>query len=250
MDGLHAVVNPLHTQHVERAPNIGRRALLARMGHPVQTQRAGFGEHVFEFLRRVADLAGIQADADEFVAKGQRLLQGFQCRLFAQMAQETQNQLRAHTQLGLGIHTGAVQAVNHHLHGHAALGVGLRIEEHFGVDHVVGGGTLQVGPGHVVEVLLVQQDAGPGVVNIQKALQIGEGVGGAQSLHAGIGQLHTVARGERKNQLGLQRAFNVDVQLGFGHGAQQLGQAVGGNGVDFEHRKIPCGWGCGQEPKL
>ena len=220
------------------------------MGHPVQTQRARFSEHVFELLRRVADLAGIQADADEFIPKGQRLLQGFQGRLFAQVAQETQDQLRAHTQLGLRVHTSAVQAVNHHLHGHAALGVGLRIKEHFGVDHVVGGGALQIGPGHIVEVLLVQQDAGPGVVNVQKALQIGEGVGGAQSLYVGVGQLHAVACSECKNQFGLQRAFNVDMQLGFGHRAQQLGQAVGGNGVDFEHRKIPCGWGCGREPKL
>ena len=102
------------------------------------------------------------------------------------------------------VHAGAVQAVNHHLHGHAALGVGLRIKEHFGVDHMVGGGALQIGPGHVIKILLVQQDTGPSVVNIQKALQIGEGVGRAQSLHVGIGQRHTVARGERKNQFGLQ----------------------------------------------
>ena len=48
-------------------------------------------------------------------------------------------------------------------------------------------------------------------------------------------KVHAVALGQRKDQLRLQRAFDVDVQLGLGHGAQQLGQAVWGNGVDFEH---------------
>jgi hypothetical protein len=93
----------------------------------------------------------------------------------------------------------------------------------------------KVGPGHVVEVLLLQQHAGASVVDVEKALQVGEGVGRAQGLHAGVGQRHAVALGQREDHLRLQRALDVDVQLGLGHGAQQFGQAVRGDGMDFEH---------------
>ena len=87
-------------------------------------------------------------------------------------------------QLGLRVVAGAVQAVDHGLHRHAAGGVRLRVEEHLGVHHVVGRRAVEVGPGHVVEVLLLQQHAGAGVVDVQEALQVGEGVGAAQRLDA------------------------------------------------------------------
>jgi hypothetical protein len=38
--------------------------------------------------------------------------------------------------------------------------------------------------------------------------------------------------GHGKNQLGLKRSFDVHVQLGLGHALQQLGQALGRNGVN------------------
>jgi hypothetical protein len=40
-----------------------------------------------------------------------------------------------------------------------------------------------------------------------------------------MGQSHLVASGQLKHQLGLQAAFNVQMQLGLGHGTQQLWQA-------------------------
>ena len=45
-----------------------------------------------------------------------------------------------------------------------------------------------------------------------------------------MGQRHTIALGQRKDQFRLQRALDVDVQLGLGHLAQQFGQALGRNG--------------------
>jgi hypothetical protein len=135
-------------------------------------------------------------------------------------------------QLRQRLHAGAVQAVNDRFDRHAARGMRLRVEEHLGVHHVVGGGALQVSPGHVEEVLLLQQHAGAGVVDVQEALQVGEGIGLAQLLDAGVGNAHAVALREREDELGLQRAFDVHVQLGLGHGAQQVGQAVGGDAVE------------------
>ncbi len=107
----------------------------------------------------------------------------------------------------------------------AALGVRLRVEEQFGMHHVVGRGALEVGPRHVEEVLLVQQHRGTGVVDVEEALQIGEGVGLAQRLDARVGQAQAVALRQREDQLGLERTFDVDVQLGLGHAAQQRRQA-------------------------
>jgi hypothetical protein len=109
--------------------------------------------------------------------KGQRLLQRLEGVVLAQVAQEAQDQLGADAQFAAHRCAGAVQAADHGLHRHAARGVGLRVEEDLGVHHVVGRGALEVGPGHVVEVLLGQQHAGAGVVDVQKALQVGEGVG-------------------------------------------------------------------------
>jgi len=40
--------------------------------------------------------------------------------------------------------------------------------------------------------------------------------------------IFALAHGE--DHVGFQRAFDVHVQLGLGHGAQQRGQALGGNG--------------------
>ena len=154
-------------------------------------------------------------------------MQGVKGGLFTEVAQKAQDQSGADAPLGLSVLAGARKAMNHGLHRHAALGVGLRVKKDFCTHHVVSCGALEIRHGHVVEVLLLQQNTGPGVVDVQKTLQIGESVGRTQRLHIGIRQLHTIALGQRKDQLGLQRAFNVHVQLCLGHGAQQRGNAVG-----------------------
>ena len=154
------------------------------------------------------------------------------------MAQKAQNQIGADVQLGLRVAASTAQAFDHGGHGHTACGVGLGVKKQFSPHHMVGGGFLKVGPGHVVKIWLVQQHAGAGIVQIQKALQIGEGIGRPHGGHVGIRQSHAIALGQRKNQLRLQRAFDVNMQLGLGHDLQQLGQTVRGNGVDFEHGEL------------
>jgi hypothetical protein len=94
----------------------------------------------------------------------------------------------AHDQAGAdrGVLAGAPDAVDDGLEGDAARGMGLRVEEDLGMAHIVGGGARQVGGGHVVEILLGQQHAGAGVINIEEGLQIGESVRLAQRFDRGI----------------------------------------------------------------
>src|SRR5204862_1391363 len=101
----------------------------------------------------MADFAGVQAHANELVAKRKRCLESLEGRVLREMPQKTKDERGADAQLGLGVVASAMQAADDGAHGHVALGVGLRIEKDFCVHHVVGGGTLEVGPGHVVKIL-------------------------------------------------------------------------------------------------
>ena len=202
------------------------------MRNHLQTQLAAARKNAGELLRRMAALAAVQAHADEVLAVRQGLRQRGESGLLTQVAQEAKDQTRADAKPRLCIAAGAGQAFDDRCNGHAAVGVGLRVEEEFGMHHPVGRGAFEVGAGHVEEVLLVQQHAGTGVVDVEKALQVAEGVGGAQRIDAGVAQRHAVALRELEDQLGLQRAFNVDVQFSLGHGAQQSQQARAG---EFGH---------------
>ena len=190
-------------QHIQGAPHIGRRPFLARMGDKVQAVCVRQGKHVFEFFRWVAHFAGIQTHANEFVFERQSLIEGLQGGFFAQVAQEAQDELRTHAQLRLRIRTRAVQAVDDGGHGHAALGVGLWVKEDFCMHHVVSFGALQISPSHVVKILLVQQHARACVVDVEEALQVGEGIGRTQGFYIRIRQLHTIALGQRKDEFRL-----------------------------------------------
>ena len=147
---------------------------------------------------------GVQTHTDEFISERESLLEGFKGFVLGQMAQETQNQRRADAQLGLRIHTGAVQTGDDGAHGHLASSVGLWVEKDLGMNHVVCLGTLKVSPCHVIKILWLLQHAGTRVIDIQKALQVGEGVSGSQLVHALVTQSHIVALGQSKNQFGLQ----------------------------------------------
>ena len=228
--GLHAVVDAFHLQHIERAVDIGRRTFLAGVGHGVQAQRAGAGEHVCELLGWVAQFARIQAHPDEAVAPGQG---GVECGLglgFAQVAQKTQDEFGAQVQLALRALAGAVQSLDDRAHGHAARRVGLWVEEDFGAHHTVGRRPLQIGPSQVVEIGFGAQHRSARVIDVQKTLQIAEGVSGAHRVHVGIWQAHAIALGQGEHQLRLQRAFDVQVQLRFGQGAQPVAQGLGRQG--------------------
>jgi hypothetical protein len=158
------------------------------------------------------------------------------------VAQEAQDQAHAQAQFGLGAPGGAIEAADDHADVDATRRVGLRVEEDLAVHDVVVRRALEVRPGHGVEVVLGDQHAGAGVVHVQEALQVREGVGRSQRLHAGVGQRDAVAPGQLEDQLGLQRALDVDVQLGLGRHAQQRQQVRAGNVGKVD------GQGHGQDP--
>ena len=213
------MVDALGVQHIQGAPNIGRWAFFTRVGHQLQTQLCCTLEDPLKLLGRMAAFAGVQSNTNESIPERSGLLQSIKSLFFGQMPQKTQNQGRADAQLGLSVHTGALQTGDDGAHGHFTLGVGLRIEKDFRMNHVVGFGSQKVSPSHIVKILRLLQHAGTRIVNIQKALQIGEGISCTKRFHAGVAQTHTVTLGQSKNQLRLQRPLDVHMQLGFGHGA-------------------------------
>jgi len=54
LGALHAVVDTLDLQHVERAPDVLGRALFSRVGDEVEAQLAAAREHAGELLGRMA----------------------------------------------------------------------------------------------------------------------------------------------------------------------------------------------------
>ncbi|KAG0927063.1 hypothetical protein G6F31_018183 [Rhizopus arrhizus] len=127
------------------------------MGHGRQAFRAGAVDHPVEQTRREALFAAVQADRDEGVAKGQGLVKGAHGLLFGQVAQKTQDQAAGHAQLLAAVIQRLADAVDHNGEWHAAVGMGLRVEEGFGVHHVLLAALQQISPGQVVEVLLGAQ---------------------------------------------------------------------------------------------
>jgi len=187
------MVDTLDFKHVQRTPNVCRRALLTRVRYQAETQFAATREHPCELLGWVAQLTRRQSDANDFVAQRHSLLQRNERFLLAQMAQETQNQRSTHSQFSLRGNTGAVQAVDDYFGVYSVSGMGLGIEEYFCMDNVVGMSPHQIRVRHVVEVLLGAQHHGAGVVDVEKTLQVFEHISATQRLHVGIGQRDAIA---------------------------------------------------------
>ena len=179
----------------------------------------------------MAQLAGIQPETIDTGQIRLGLVQHGHAGFFAEVAQKAHDQARAHAPLRLRRVQRTAYAVVNGGKGNAAVGVRLRVEKDFGVHDAVGVGALEVGPGQVVEVLLGLQHARTGVVQVQKGLQAVELVSITQRVDAGIRQGNAVTRGQGKHQLRLQRAFNMQVQLGFGQRRNQRVYGVGHGGL-------------------
>ena len=95
--------------------------------------------------------------------------------------------------------------------------MGLRIEKHLGIEHVLGMRLGQVGGREIVEVLLGQQNAHALVVDPEEGRQIVEIVGGPHLLDRPARQLDAVATGEIELQLRLERPLHVHMQLSLRH---------------------------------
>ena len=186
------------------------------MGHRAEAGVARPVEHGAEVPRRVAGLGRVESDGDDPLLEGERLGQRGVRGFGAEVPQEAQDQRRAHAELVLGVRERAVDARDRRLEGHAAVGVGLRIEEDLGVPDAVGVRPLEIGPGQVVEVALDEEHLRALVVDVEKVLQPGELVGPADLAHGAEAQRHPVALRDLEHQLRLERALDVQVQLGLG----------------------------------
>jgi len=170
-------------------------------------------EHALELARRVALLAGVEADADELALERQRGVERRERVLLGEMAQKAQDQLRADIVAPLGVVHRVAQAADHDLHRDTARGVSLRIEEQLGVDHAIGVRAREVRHRERVEVAAIAQHVAAGVVEIEERLQVVEVVRGAHRVDRGVRQRDAVLAGEAEHHLWLERALDVEVQL-------------------------------------
>lgn len=85
----------------------------------------------------------------------------------------------------------------------------------------IGMRAAQVGQGQRMEIVLVAQHVGTGVVEIEEGLQVGKIVGRAQRLDVRVLERHAVLLGQREGQLGFERAFDMQMQFGLGDGADE-----------------------------
>ena len=219
------MVNSLSSERIEGSRDRRRRPILPRVGHRMQPQRTTLLEHAGELLGRVAPLARIEAHADECLPIRLCLFKRLVGLPLREVPEEAHDQRGRHAKVGLGLLDGSGEAPHHRLKGHSAGGVGLGIEEDLGPHDVVGRGPLEIGPGHVEEVLLVKQHGSRSVVDVKEALEIAEGVGPSHRSRIGVGERHPVAASDGKGQFRLERALDVEMEFGFGsrtHDGQQL----------------------------
>ena len=114
-------------------------------------------------------------------------------------------------------------------------GMRLGVEKNLGMHHVVCRRAGQVGVGHVVKIGLGAQHQRARMVDVKKVLQVVKHIGAAQRFDIRVRHGQAVALRQRKHQLRLQRAFNMDVQFGLGHQAQQVWQAIRRDGFNDSH---------------
>ncbi len=178
----------------------------------------------------MADLGGVQADPGDPPAEPRPGgLEGLQRRLGRLVPQEAHDQPGADAVLPLGPVQRPPEPVHDDRQRDPARGVRLRVEEDLRVPHPLRRRPRQVRLGQLLEVLLGPQHRHQRVVQVEERLQVAERVRPPQLLGVRERQLHAVAPGERERQLGLQGAFDVQVEFGLGNCHRRLS---GGFGAD------------------
>ncbi len=159
--------------------------------------------------------AEIKTDADDLVAEGEGAIQGpFRIR-FVEVTEEAHDQARADAKFAFGVADGAMQPADHGCKGDAARSVTLRVEEHLDVADIVSMGPLQIGECQVVKVLLGDEHRHAPIVEVEKVLEVTELIGLPQRFNEFIGQLDSIPPRQCEHHLGLEAAFDVNMQLAF-----------------------------------
>src|SRR3546814_1610033 len=89
--------------------------------------------------------------------------------------------------------------------------VPLRIEENLDVPDIVRIRTLAIGGGQVGEILFGMEDAHSLIIDVEKILEVREGIGGAHLLHRSEGDGDLVALRELEHQFGFERPFDLEI---------------------------------------
>ena len=174
----------------------------------------------------MADLGGVQPDPEDPVQIGLGRPQGCKGRVLLQMAEETEDQAGTDSQAPLRLGHAAEQPVGDGGEGNAPVCMGLRIEEQLHMPAAIRRDPPEIGHRQVVEIGLGLQHACALVINVQKVLQVGKGVGRPHRLDIGERQAEAVAPRQIEHQFGLQAALDVQMQLGFGQAPDEGGKVV------------------------
>ena len=150
-------------------PCSGRVLLIhvAVHGEPVAL-RTRPREYLLELDRRIAPLIGVESDADNPVLVGQGLVQRRHRGLGGHVPKEAHDELGADTEPLLRVVLRPANSADHGLKGDAPRGVRLGVEEHLGVEHVLGMHLREVGGRQIEEVLLCPEDAHALVVDAEE----------------------------------------------------------------------------------
>ena len=100
------------------------------------------------------------------------------------------------------------------------------------MNHAIRRRAIEIGSGEIVEIPLCPQHVCPGIIDVEKILQIAKGIGRTDILHAGIGNGDAVALGQREHEFRLQTAFDMQMKFSLGQGADEA--------VEISHDAVPC----------
>ena len=143
---------------------------------------------------------------------------------FVEMAQKAHDELGGDAVLALGLLHPGSEAVDGDGEWQAAVGMELGIEEHLGVPAAIGVEPGEIGEREILEILLGLEDVGSLVADVEKVLEVGEGVGLADFIHRLERHRDLVAAAELEHLLGLERALDVEVEFGLGQAADEGGK--------------------------
>lgn len=92
----------------------------------------------------------------------------------------------------------------------------LRIEEDLDMADMVGMRALEIGPGQVIKILLLEQHAHTLIIDVKKVLQITEIIGLSDLLDAAERDGDAIALRQIEQHFGLERTFDMQVEFGLG----------------------------------
>ena len=123
------MVNAFHTEQVNRLAHVVRSALLARVGRQPQSFGRRQLVHLGEQRGRVADLGGVEPDADELVPERQTGSQHRVGHVRAQVTQEARDQVGGDRMVPGAVGQRGRQSAEHLLERHPVGQVRLRVEK-------------------------------------------------------------------------------------------------------------------------